>query len=111
MSAEVRSVPIDDYRAALGADGQLVDVREDVEVAEGTIPGARHIPLGDLPDRAGELDPARTVVLFCRAGGRSLHGGEYLVGSGFSDVVNLDGGILAFSGELGEPGAGAPTNG
>ena len=106
MSAEVRTASIADYRTALGADGQLVDVREDVEVAEGTIPGALHIPLGDLPDRVGELDPARTVALFCRSGGRSLRAGEYLVDAGFSDVVNLDGGILAFSGELGEPGRG-----
>ena len=35
---------------------QIVDVREDEEVAEGMIPGAIHIPLGQLSARAGELD-------------------------------------------------------
>ena len=106
MSAELRSAPIDDYRAVLGAAGQLVDVREDDEVAAGTIPGALHIRLGDLPDRVAELDPQRTVALFCRSGGRSGRAGEYLVEAGFADVVNLAGGVLAFSGELGEPGTG-----
>ncbi len=106
MSAELRLAPIDDYRTVVGTTGQLVDVREDSEVAEGTIPGALHIPLGDLPDRRAELDPGRTVALFCRSGGRSGRGGEYLVEAGFADVVNLEGGILAFSGDLGEPGSG-----
>ena len=57
---------------------QIVDVREDEEVAEGTIPGAIHIPLGQLSARAGELDRERPVITVCRSGRRSAHAAEQL---------------------------------
>lgn len=90
--------PVADYATAVGTDGQLIDVREPDEVAEGTLPGAINIPLGDLPDRVGELDPSRRVVVLCRSGGRSTQASELLTGAGFADVVNLEGGMLAFPG-------------
>lgn len=86
--------PVADYAAVVGSDGQLVDVREPSEVAEGSLPGAVNIPLGDLPARIGELDPDRRVVLLCRSGGRSGQAAEFLSASGFGDVVNLAGGML-----------------
>ncbi len=89
--------PVADYAAAVGADGQLIDVREPDEVAGGTLPGAVNIPLGDLPGRVGELDPSKRVVLLCRSGGRSGQAAEFLTGSGFGDVVNLTGGMLAWA--------------
>lgn len=89
--------PVADYATALGADGQLIDVREPGEVAEGSLPGAVNIPLGDLPARVGELDPNRRVVLLCRSGGRSGQAAEFLSGSGFGDVVNLAGGMLGWA--------------
>jgi rhodanese-related sulfurtransferase len=88
--------PVADFASAVGANGQLIDVREPHEVAEGTLPGAVNIPLGDLEDRVGELDRDRRVVLLCRSGGRSTQAAEYLVGNGFTDVVNLAGGMLAY---------------
>ncbi|MEE9417521.1 MAG: rhodanese-like domain-containing protein [Acidimicrobiales bacterium] len=88
--------PVTDYQAALGDDGQLVDVREPQEVAEGTLPNALNIPLGDLADRVEELDPQRRVVVLCRSGGRSTNASEYLTSVGFTDVVNLAGGMLAY---------------
>ncbi len=92
----VSNHPITDYRAVLGPASQLVDVREPDEVAEGTLPDSLNIPVGDLPARVAELDPAAPVVLFCRSGGRSAQAAEFLVASGFTDVTNLDGGMLAF---------------
>jgi len=89
--------PVADYADAVGTDGQLIDVREPDEVAGGTLPGAGNIPLGDLPGRVGELDPSRRVVLLCRSGGRSGQAAEFLAGSGFGDVVNLTGGMLAWA--------------
>ena len=80
----------------LGSSGQLIDVRQPDEVAQGTLPGAVNIPLDVLPDRMGELDPARPVVLLCRSGGRSGMAAELLTGAGFTDVVNLSGGMLAY---------------
>lgn len=89
--------PVADYATILGDDGQLIDVREPNEVAGGTLPGAVNIPLGDLPARAGELDASRRVVLLCRSGGRSGQAAEFLAASGFGNVVNLTGGMLAWA--------------
>ncbi len=90
--------PVNDYAAVLGDHGQLVDVREPDEVAEGTLPGAVNIPLGQLAERISELDASRRVVVLCRSGGRSTMASELLTSAGFGDVVNLDGGMLAFQG-------------
>ncbi|MDH3706186.1 MAG: rhodanese-like domain-containing protein [Acidimicrobiia bacterium] len=93
---EHRDHPVTDFAAAVGGDGQLVDVREPHEVANGTLPGARNIPLGELPIRIDELDPDRPVVLLCRSGVRSTQAAELLTDEGFGDVVNLAGGMLAY---------------
>ena len=90
-----RDHPVNDYEAAVGGDGQLIDVREPHELVKGTLPGAVNIPLGELPDRLDELDRTRRVVLLCRSGGRSTMAAELLTASGFDDVVNLAGGMLA----------------
>ena len=87
--------PVSEYREAVGTTGQLVDVREPSEVATGTLPGAINIPLGQLPSRLAELDRSRRVVLLCRSGARSANAAELLGGAGFTDVVNLVGGMLA----------------
>ncbi len=87
--------PITDYQAVLIGNAQLVDVREPDELATGTLPGAVNIPLGELPNRIGELATDRRVVVFCRSGGRSTSAAEYLTANGFGDVVNLSGGMLA----------------
>ncbi len=92
-----RDHPVADHRAAVGNDGQLVDVRQPDEVATGTLPGAINIPLDVLPERIGELDPARRVVVLCRSGGRSTRAAELLTAAGFGDVVNLAGGMLAWA--------------
>ena len=97
------TMPVDQYTDALGANGLVLDVREPDEVAEGTIPGALHIPLGELQERVGELDPGVPVAVLCRSGGRSAMAAEFLDASGFGQVTNLAGGILAYSGTLGAP--------
>ncbi len=89
--------PVTDYQALLGEGTQLVDVREADEVAQGTLPEAIHIPLGDLPSRMGELDSARQTLLLCRSGGRSGQAAQFLAQNGFEDVTNLVGGMLAWA--------------
>lgn len=93
-----KELSINDYEKAVGETGQLVDVREPDEVAQGTLPGAVNIPLGDLPNRMDELDRHRPVVLLCRSGGRSGQAAEMLSNAGFDEVVNLVGGMLHFDG-------------
>lgn len=90
-----RDHPVADYASVVSADTQFIDVREPDEVAEGTLPGAVNIPLGTLLDRLGELDQSRRVVLLCRSGGRSTQAAKFLTGQGFTDVINLEGGMLA----------------
>lgn len=80
-------------------DLNVIDVREDYEVEEGMIPGAVHIPLGEIADRADELDKAKSYILVCRAGRRSENACQILEEKGF-DVTNLEGGMTAYDGEL-----------
>jgi rhodanese-related sulfurtransferase len=72
---------------------RILDVREDFEVAEGMIPGALHIPMGQLQARLSELDPAVPVIAVCRSGNRSARGGA-LNATGLEEVIqavkNLD---------------------
>ncbi len=75
----------------------LLDVREPHEVQIGRIPGSILIPLGDLEKRSGELDRSAEIIVHCKSGGRSSKAVEYLRKSGFSNVSNLTGGILAWS--------------
>lgn len=89
-----RDHPVTDYASVVTPDTQFIDVREPDEVAEGTLPGTVNIPLGTLPDRVGELDPSRRTVVLCRSGGRSTQASVFLTGQGFTDVINLEGGML-----------------
>lgn len=88
-------------RRAAGADMTLVDVREDWEVRLAPAPTAFvHIPMGQIPDRLGELDPAKETVIICRSGGRSMQVARFLEQQRFMSIANLNGGILAWSREL-----------
>lgn len=84
---------------------RLIDVRTDPEVARGVIPGASHIVLDKLAGRAGELDPAAPVVLYCQSGARSAGAAQFLVSQGFREVYNLQGGIIGWA------AAGRPVGG
>jgi rhodanese-related sulfurtransferase len=70
------------------------DVREDFEVAEGMIPGALHIPMGQLSARLSELDPAVPVIAVCRSGNRSAAVAEALNGAGHK-ANTMAGGMTA----------------
>ena len=85
-------------RRAAGTDMTLLDVREDWETQLAPVPSRIvHIPMGQIVDRQGELDPHTPTVVICRSGGRSLEVARYLAAQGFDSVFNLAGGILAWS--------------
>lgn len=79
-------------------DALLLDVREDKEYAAGHIPKARHIPLGQLAGRLGELDKFKDkpILVTCRSGSRSAHACRTLKKAGFQTVYNQAGGIIAW---------------
>src|SRR5438067_51982 len=83
-------------RLDAGEDIFILDVREPHEYKICNL-GGHLIPLGDLPRRVHELDSARTIVAHCKMGGRSAKAVDFLSKAGFKNVVNLAGGINAWS--------------
>ena len=79
----------------------VIDVREPDEYVEGHVPGAVLIPLGEVPDRLGEVPSDGEVLVICKAGGRSRKAAEVMRASGI-DAVNIGGGTMAWI-EAGHP--------
>jgi adenylyltransferase/sulfurtransferase len=78
------------------ADVTLLDVREPWEAEIASLPGATLIPLGELPERLGELPEGREVIAYCHAGVRSLRAAGLLQANGFA-VRSMAGGIDGWS--------------
>lgn len=77
-------------RAALGADGLVLDVRSPAELAGGRIEGALNIPLQELSARLAELgDRSRPILVCCASGMRSRVARRILEGAGFAQVMDL----------------------
>jgi rhodanese-related sulfurtransferase len=75
----------------------LLDVREQWEFQTCSIAGSRHVPMGEIPGRAGELDPQADIVVICHHGGRSMQVATFLEKNGFAKVHNLAGGVDAWA--------------
>jgi rhodanese-related sulfurtransferase len=72
-------------------EGVTVDVREHMEFANGHVPGAVLIPMGQLASRLGELDRSKPVHVICATGNRSRAMADLLVAAGFT-AVSVQGG-------------------
>lgn len=82
--------------AAYRAEGApLIDVREADEYAAARVPGAQHIPLGEVVERIGEVPTASTVYVICARGGRSAKAVEHFRSVGI-DAINVAGGTLGW---------------
>jgi rhodanese-related sulfurtransferase len=75
----------------------LLDVREPDEWTAGHAPGAHHLPMMEIPARMPEIPMDSDVVVVCRSGGRSAQVVSYLVGNGWDNVRNLDGGMQSWA--------------
>ena len=83
---------------APGSTYTLLDVREPNEVAIDAIEGSLRIPLGEVVERMGQLDPSRETVVHCAAGVRSARAIEALTAAGYTGALtNLDGGMKAWN--------------
>jgi len=93
----IPEITVDELAGRLAADqGEaLIDVRQPDEYAEAHVPGARLIPLNDVPERLAELPTAGEVLVICRTGGRSLAACDFLTANGVT-AVNVAGGTLAW---------------
>ncbi|MWC30788.1 rhodanese-like domain-containing protein [Paenibacillus sp. MMS18-CY102] len=78
----------------------LIDVRESSEVKQGYIAGAMHIPLSRLKQRLNEIPSDRSIYLYCRSGMRSKQAARVLSKNGFHELAHLQGGIMAWRGQL-----------
>ncbi|MEV4705360.1 rhodanese-like domain-containing protein [Actinoplanes sp. NPDC049316] len=75
----------------------LLDVREPDEWQAGHAPHAHHLPMMEVPARIAEIPADTEVVVVCRSGGRSGQVVSYLMGNGWDNVRNLDGGMQAWA--------------
>jgi NADPH-dependent 2,4-dienoyl-CoA reductase/sulfur reductase-like enzyme len=84
-------------RELLEAGECIIDIREKNEYAEGHLKGVPNIPLSELRERVNEIPKDRTVYLQCRSGQRSYNACLLLQNLGYTNVVNVTGGILGIS--------------
>jgi adenylyltransferase/sulfurtransferase len=80
-----------------GDDLVMLDVREAEELAIARLVGAVHIPMGEIPGRLHEIDPDAEIVVMCHHGVRSAQVASFLAQRDFVRVINLTGGIDAWS--------------
>ena len=93
----VDNVTPKEAKARQEAGAIILDVRELDEWTGGHIAGAIHIPLGSIGSRLAELDPARETIAVCHSGVRSTTAARALLRSGFTQVKNLAGGMVAWA--------------
>lgn len=94
-------ITVEDLRARIeaGEELNLLDVRQQDERDEIAIKPSLFIPLNELPERIAELDHLRNseIIIYCRSGNRSGQARMFLELSGFTNVRNLFGGMLAWA--------------
>src|ERR1043166_3566127 len=95
MAEEGREIDRAEARKLVEDGAQLVDVRADHEWEHGRIAGAKHLPLPELAQRAGEIDRERPVILYCRGGNRSTMAAAALAEAGY-DAMKLEKGIVGW---------------
>lgn len=76
----------------------FVDVREPYEIDEVAydIPNQLQIPLGEIPTRLAEIPQDKNVIIGCRSGGRSMNACQFMAMQGYTNVKNLQGGIMGW---------------
>ena len=78
-------------------NARVLDVREDWEYRQGHVPGAIHIPLGQLGHRFTDLPRDTRVLVICQSGNRSLGATDFLVAQGFEGAASVRGGTGAWA--------------
>ena len=97
MISSINEVDVDELHSLISSDDVvLVDVRSHAEVAQGSIPGASHLPLHLLPLQLNQLPSDKKVVFYCRTGARSAQACLYAANQGSDNTINLRGGIVAW---------------
>ncbi|MEM0996493.1 MAG: rhodanese-like domain-containing protein [Bacteroidota bacterium] len=98
----MKEISVQELKARMdaGTSPRVVDVREEFELENGTITEV-HIPLGQIAVRTDEFGAKdEEIVVTCRSGGRSGQAVMYLQSQGYTNVINLTGGMLAWAREI-----------
>ena len=88
------------YLEANAEQPLLLDVRELWEFDKARIEGSILVPMRSVPDRIPELDPDRETVVICHHGIRSRMVGRYLESQGFTNIINLSGGVASWAADV-----------
>ncbi|MFZ3589372.1 rhodanese-like domain-containing protein [Bacillus sp. DJP31] len=100
MEQEIKIITTAELQGKLAKNEnlELIDVREHEEVINGIVPGAKHIPMGEIPSRMEELNQDKEYIFICRSGRRSENVCHYLQEQGYK-CVNMVGGMLEWEGD------------
>lgn len=87
-----------EYKTAIASDVQLVDVRTPQEYADGFIKDAKNINIydADFDTKIQKLDKTKPVYVYCKSGGRSQQAAQKMTELGFTEVIDLQGGYMAW---------------
>jgi len=98
----LRTLNANDFEKEIGkgSDALLIDVREPYEFQNGSISGAKNIPMSQLGKRLGEIPKDRSVLLYCQSGMRSKNAARILSKNGYERLAHLQGGISAWRGRV-----------
>ena len=99
---QMSATELSTHLKAVATAPTLLDVREEWEYQTCHLPNSLHIPMNDVPNSVHQLDQENAVVVICHHGMRSLQVAHYLESIGFENVINLRGGIDAWSREVDE---------
>lgn len=101
-SPALPEIDVHQLKGRLADDSEfvLLDVREHEEIEICKIPDSKVIPLSELPERVGELNPGHEIIIHCKSGGRSAKALALLREAGFTKSCHVQGGILAWAEEV-----------
>lgn len=94
---EFTATELQAYLASASVKPLLLDVREHWEFDKAHIEGSILVPMRSIPEKLQELDPGQETVVICHHGIRSRMIGLFLENQGFSDIINLKGGVEAWA--------------
>ncbi|MGJ7922698.1 rhodanese-like domain-containing protein [Neobacillus sp. LXY-4] len=102
-STEIQNISTDELANKMESpesDMVFIDVREPDEFAAGHIPGMTNLPLSTLSEETADFPKDSEVVIICRSGNRSVTAAEQLQGYGFTNLVNVVGGMNDWAGDI-----------
>lgn len=103
-TAKVQLITAADFnKVKIEKNAIVIDVRTPGEVAEGYIDGATKfidVNGANFATEIAKLDKSAEYIIYCRSGARSMNASNYMVQNGFSNVYNLQGGILGWNGKI-----------